>query len=192
MRTELCVCAQIALCRENLKNVSTRVLILMHHREKHLTTNTGRLAALTLPHSKIYYRGEDPRRQVIEPLVVSQDSEHFLLYPTEDALVIDEKFAEKISRPITVVVPDGSWRQASKVAKRETQLSTLPRIQLPDLGPTRYRLRREPKEGGLATYEAIARLIGIVEGSQYQNSMETLFDTIVKRTLRSRQGILVD
>jgi hypothetical protein len=75
------------------------------------------------------------------------------------------------------------YRQA---AQREPVLKNLPRVTLPDMGPTRYRLRFEPKEGGLSTIEAIARSLRILEGESVYAQLSALFDEMVERTLATR------
>jgi DTW domain-containing protein YfiP len=57
---------------------------------------------------------------------------------------------------------------------------------LPDLGQTTYRLRTEPREQGLATYEAISRALGILEGPELQAQLDRLFDAMVESTLSTR------
>ncbi len=194
MRREICLCREISLCRDRLRDVKIRVWVLMHHRERLSTTNTGRLAALTLPEGKIFYRGSDPRLGSYEELPTAKPETTLLLYPTVDAIELSSDWAEKkkVACPegLTLIVPDGSWRQASKVPKREKALENVQCIRLPDLGPSRYLLRREPKAGGLATFEAIARTLGFFEGKAVQSAMERLFDLMVQRTLLSRVGIL--
>jgi DTW domain-containing protein YfiP len=59
-------------------------------------------------------------------------------------------------------------------------------VTLPDGPPTRYRLRREPREGGLATFEAIARALGILESTEVQAQLEAVFERMVAETLATR------
>lgn len=57
---------------------------------------------------------------------------------------------------------------------------------LPPLGPSEYRLRAEPQVGGLATLEAIARALRILEGAAGEAisaAMLDVFRTMVDRTL---------
>jgi DTW domain-containing protein YfiP len=64
---------------------------------------------------------------------------------------------------------------------------------LPPAGPaTQYQLRHEPKEGGLATFEAMARALGFIEDKMIEEKMTELFLLMVKRTLLTRRGILKD
>jgi hypothetical protein len=49
-----------------------------------------------------------------------------------------------------------------------------------------YRLRTESHEAGLATIEAIARAMGILEGMHVQHALERVFRAMVERTLWAR------
>lgn len=157
----------------------------MHHREKKLPTNTGRLASLALPNCEIRLRGlhDSP----LDTSGIVEDSRHaLLLYPSTTATVLSHEFIKTITKPITLIVPDGSWRQAAKVAKRESFLKDVPHVTLPKDKNTQYMLRQETKDGGLATYEAIARSLGFIESPKVQEELEKLFQEMVKRTLKSR------
>jgi DTW domain-containing protein YfiP len=109
-----------------------------------------------------------------------------LLYPSEKAEVLTPEYLSKISRPITLIVPDGSWRQASKVAKRESLLEDVPHVKVFKGSESQYKLRREPKFSGLATFEAIALALGAIEGEETQQRLESVFLKMVERTLKSR------
>jgi DTW domain-containing protein YfiP len=85
-----------------------------------------------------------------------------------------------------MIVPDGSWRQASKARRRIPGLDAAECVTLPPGPPTRYRLRREPKDGGLATFEAIARVLGILESAAVQAELEAFFERMVETTLATR------
>ena len=162
----------------------------MHHRERYLTTNTARLARLCLPRCEIRLRGLGPNTLDLSDLIHEEGKVSLLLFPSEDAHVLSPEYLEKIKMPIKLIVPDGSWRQASKVAKREAELKNIDRVTLPFIKLSEYRLRREPKDEGLATFEAIARSIGIIEGPErgpkIQKLLEDVFRVMVSRTLKSR------
>jgi DTW domain-containing protein YfiP len=193
MRHEFCLCENILKTKGELLNVQTRIIVLMHHREEKLPTNTARLANLILPKCEIRLRGLKEKLLDTSDLVGKENT--FLLFPSDSSIVLTTDFliCNKINGPITLVVPDGSWRQASKVAKREVNLSGLPKVMLPANAPaTQYQLRHEPKEGGLATFEAMARTLGFIEDKMHEEKMIELFLLMVKRTLLSRRGILTD
>jgi DTW domain-containing protein YfiP len=109
-----------------------------------------------------------------------------LMFPREDAKELTQELILTDPRPITLVVPDGNWRQAAKMAQREPAFRELERVILPDMGPSRYRLRNEPKPGGLATFEAIARALRLIEGEEIYEQLDALFTKMVERTLITR------
>lgn len=180
MSLPLCLCAEIPRLI-----TSTSVLVLIHHREVKMPTNTGRLAHQCLVGSRLVLRGVKDNPAALGP-DASFAGTPLLLHPTEDATVLDEKFQAKIPPPYTLIVPDGSWRQASKMGSREPSLQGILRVKLPAAEPSRYQLRKETKPGGLATIEALGRALGFLESPLVERELEKIFALMVERTLRSR------
>ena len=60
---------------------------------------------------------------------------------------------------------------------------------LPPGPPSRYQLRSEPRPGGLATLEAIARAFALLGDVEASAAMERVFAAAVERTLWSRGAI---
>lgn len=89
-------------------------------------------------------------------------------------------------RPATLIVPDGTWRQAWRAVTREPALAAATRVRLPEGPPTRYRLRDSGAPDRLATLEAVARALGVLDGPEVQAHLEAVFDAWVERTLRLR------
>lgn len=184
MRRELCICASIETCRQSLET-RTRIVILMHHRELVRTTNTARLAQLALKDCEIRVRGR--KDSPLNPEgVIDPARQALFLYPTEDAQELTPSMIAAFDRPVTLIVPDGTWAQASKVAKREPFLLGVPRVKLTPTQSSQYGLRRNPKANGLATFEAIAQALGLLEGPKVREQLERLFGVMVNRTLWSR------
>jgi DTW domain-containing protein len=90
---------------------------------------------------------------------------------------------------VTLIVPDGNWRQASKVRARVPGLCAIPCVTLSAPEPSRYRLRSEAHPHGLATMEAIARALGLLEGPAVRHALEHVFDVMVERTLWMRGSL---
>jgi len=177
MYLELCICAEIP------KLVTrSRLVLLIHYREARKPTNTGQLAARCMPNSEIGIIGDRDRPDL--PAI----GEHaLLLYPADDAIPIAQAIALNPELPRTLIVPDGNWRQAAKMAKRVPGVAAAQHVTLQDVAasPTEYGLRREPKDGGLATLEAIARAMRILEGDRgeaVEAAMIAVFRKMVSRT----------
>jgi DTW domain-containing protein YfiP len=177
MFSEDCFCALMPSIE-----TKTRLLLVIHRAEERKTTNTGRLAAYSLVNSEVVVRGNEGAPS--EPLPIPAGTQPILLYPADDAVYLDE-LAPSLGK-VTLIVPDGNWRQASKVRKRVPGLLDVPCAKLPMMGPSRYRLRSEAHAHGLATIEAIARALGILEGPETRAALERPFDLMVERTLRLR------
>lgn len=178
LHVELCLCHTLPTL-----DLSTQVVLVLHYREARRPTNTGALALAALKRSELVMHGlphqpldlsahHDERRRVC------------LLYPAQDAPVLAPDAA---GRPTTLIVPDGNWGQGRRIARRVAALPFVEPVGLPPGPPTRYRLRDEPKAEGLATMEAIARALGVLEGPVVQRQLEAVFDRYVERALWSRQ-----
>ncbi len=180
MHTALCICSLVPKLE-----LSAQVIVMMHHREWSKPTATARLLALASPQCEIRLRGKKDQ-PFDDTGIVCPERRTLVLYPSEDAKLLTPALLAEDDRPITLVVPDGSWRQAAKAAQREPSLRGLERIVLPDMGPTQYQLRNEPKSGGLGTFEAMARALRIIEGENTYQALHQLFLTMVERTLSTR------
>ena len=94
--------------------LSTKLTLIIHQRELKRTTNTGRLAIKALQNSTIFVRGEFDNslnfQEIFDP-----EYNSILLYPSDDALELTQAHVKKLRRPLQLIVPDGNWRQASKV-----------------------------------------------------------------------------
>jgi DTW domain-containing protein len=176
MHASLCVCSLIPRIVTR-----TRVVVLIHRNEHRKPTNTGRLAAECLVGSRVLVRGRHGRPE--DQVDVAGETRPLLLFPHEGARDLRE-FAGPV--PVTLIVPDGTWRQASKVKKRVRGMDAIPSVTLPLGAPSRYRLRLESHDDGLATMEALARALGILEGPSVEQALLAVFAAKVERTLWSR------
>lgn len=176
MHRGLCVCA--ALPRIVTR---TRVVLVIHHVEDRKSTNTGRIAAACLPESRVVVRGRPG--DVPSPPLVEDGSVPLVLFPHEDAEPLVACPPEPGAPPVTLVVPDGTWRQASKVRGRVPELAGARAVTLPPGPPSRYLLREGAHAGALGTLEAVARALGILEGPAVQEALEAVLDAFVQRTL---------
>lgn len=169
-------------------HLKTRIVVVMHCRELEKTTSTAQLALLSLPNHELHIHGTRDERLDLTRLH-EEGRRVLLLYPGLGARPLDEVLQESNSAPISLIVPDGNWRQAQRAARRIPGLAEAERVYLPDEAPTRWGIRHEPKPGGLATYEAIARALGKIEGGEVQAEMEAFFDRAVAITKEARGDV---
>lgn len=184
MHLSLCICALIPRLE-----TQTRLVLVIHRCEDRKTTNTGRLATECLVNSEVIVRGH--ASQPSGPIPVAEGAQALLLFPGDDAVSLADLAPSLVSagRPVTLIVPDGTWRQASKVRNRVPGLRDLRCVTLPAGAPSVYRLRAEAHDHGLATLEAIARAMGILEGRAVQEALERPFRAMVERALWARGAL---
>jgi DTW domain-containing protein YfiP len=172
----VCLCDELAPWP-----VRTRVHVVAHYIELHKTTNTSRLAVRALAGASIHGRGHPDRREH-GPV---PEGHRLVLYPSERSRVLSAADARD---DLVLVVPDGTWTQAGRIARRDPSAVGAEHVRLPDLGPSRYALRSTAREGAVSTLEAIARALGILEGHEVEAHLLGVFDEFVRRALRRRAG----
>lgn len=180
LHLSLCLCAELPRVETR-----TRVLLLLHRAEARKPTNTGRLAARALANSELAIRGDRERGE--PPLTWPADTTPLLLFPSDDAAPLPE--VARGGGPVTLIVPDGTWRQACKVQRRVPALVGVPRVRLPDGPATEYRLRAARRAEGLSTLEAVARALGVLEGRDVEAALLRVFRVMVDRTLWARGAL---
>lgn len=180
LNRSLCICTLIPSL-----DLKTRVCLVIHAKEIKRTTNTGRLAIKSLVNSEMRIRGETK-----DPLdlsdILNDTYQTFLFYPSDEALELNKDFIEKDPRPVQLIVPDGNWRQASKVHYRHHEIKNIPRVMIKTPNTSKYHLRAETTPEGMATLQAIAHALGIIEGDAVKQSLLQLYKAKLERTLQGR------
>jgi len=141
----------------------TRVLLLQHPRERHVPIGTARLAHLCLPGSELHV-GVDFDDDDRVRAALSGSANAYLLFPGPRAIDLGQAKLAAAAGPITLVVVDGTWWQARKLLKRNQALAALPQIRFTPPAPSNYRIRKEPADHCVATVEALAHVLGALEG----------------------------
>ena len=179
MRREICICPILPTVQTR-----TEFLILRHIAEAERPSNTGRLAALALPNSRVFSCGGGDRLGFSPPdEQILQKSGTWLLWP--DGISSDIPDAP----PDRVVVLDATWRQARRLYARMPVLWTMPRLALPAPAQYRNRLREQRRSDGMSTIEAVAAAVARLEGAEVAEPLEKLYDEVVQRTFTQRWGV---
>jgi DTW domain-containing protein YfiP len=179
----LCFCEHIVL-----HETMTRVSIIMHHREEHLTSNTAKLATMTLKNATIFPRGLPIDPFSLQKLNLETGVLPLYLFPDEDALILDEQFLETHPGPYHLIIPDGTWSQAKKVRRREPGLAELKCVKLNDDVKGEYKLRRGVRTDGVCTFEAIAYALEILENKEVSEDLLRQFRIMNNRVAKSRSA----
>jgi DTW domain-containing protein YfiP len=179
MRAGDCLCEEIPRIE-----TATRVVLILHHSEIHRPSNTGRLVAKSLINSELRVHGSLYHTRAGEGLLDEDRYDSYVLFPSEDAIELQTLLQTPPSKPLRVIVPDGTWSQANRIAKRIPELRGLKRLKLPVGDPSHYVLRRNQAPGRVCTLEAIAGLLGEIEGKGVEESLRGVLDLMVRRTLK--------
>ncbi len=180
LHKERCICANFPIL-----NLKTRISLVIHAKELKRTTNTGRLALKALINSEIRIRGKEHEALDLSDLLNSS-YRTLLFYPSQNALELDEKLVNEDPRPIQLIVPDGNWRQASKVHYRHHELQGVPRVKISTPNTAKFHIRAETTEAGMATLEAIAQALGIIEGIKVKEILMDIYQKKLEATLLGR------
>lgn len=176
MHRSLCICGLLPRLVTR-----TRVVLVLHQLEAIKPTNTGVIAARCLPNSAVVYRGRGPEdaprsagNEIARPGVTS-----LFLFPHADATPLESWRGR--GDDIQLVVPDGTWSQAARMRGRIAR--GLPCVSLPPRGDGADRLRAPPRPGRLATLEAVAAALGILEGPAVDDALMRVYRIMTERTL---------
>lgn len=180
MLSDLCVCGLVPRHR-----LGTRLVLVMHHVEALRQSNTGRLSLAVLDEVEIRLRGRRDQPLDLTDLL-DPARRPLLLFPCAEARNLDADLLAEDSRPVTLIVPDGTWNLARKIPLRQAELRLVPRVQLPFESPSQYRLRTTPHPHQLSTLEAIARAFGVLESSRVREDLERVFRVARDRILWSQ------
>jgi DTW domain-containing protein YfiP len=175
----LCVCAALVPVA-----VPLRIVVVMHAKEAARPSNTGRLLPALLSDAWVVVRrgteaAPEPFPECPGPVAV--------LFPDADARPLDT-IGPLDPPPRTLLVPDGNWRQARRITRREPALAATPRVCLPTGGPPLARLRDHPDADRLATVEAVARALGALGHADAQAHLEAGWRLFAAAFERMRYG----
>ncbi len=176
---EACLCGMIEPIA-----VRTSIALLVHHVETHKTTHTGRLASLAM--GARYVRWGDPRLAPPTPI----EGPVLLLFPTPDARLLRPEDADGNA---TLVVPDGTWPQARRIARRVCRQWPGPvtAVRIAKGAPSLYPFRSTEREDALCTFEALLHALAVLEGAERGPTVKdqalALFQRFVLRQSRASQ-----
>ncbi|HRY55447.1 MAG TPA: tRNA-uridine aminocarboxypropyltransferase [Spirochaetia bacterium] len=161
---EYCLCP-----KEPPMETRTRIVLLMHPMEwKREKCATGRLTCLNLANSEIIPGlafGEIPRYR---ELVEDPANYPVLLYPGPRALNLSEGGFPSGSlggRRLVVFLIDSTWACARSVLRASPCLLELPQVKFLPREPSRFVIKRQPREYCLSTLEAAHELLLALEAA---------------------------
>lgn len=168
--------------------LGTRIVVVQHNRERNKPTNTGRHVPAVLRNAALTryaIRGEDFDASAL----MDPDWDYALLFhrsegdpvPGVPELSVAELRAS--TRPRAVVVLDGTWAQASRMSRRIPEVAAIPTFTLPPGPPSVWTVRTREDAARLGTFEAVTRVIALLEGDAPARAMQQWFNELTARML---------
>jgi DTW domain-containing protein YfiP len=167
----MCVCARISRV-DNL----TRVFVLQHPKERAHPIGTARFAKLGLANSQVEVAWDAGAEETEPPSWLPPGAA--LLYPSASAADLETMAPSEL--PKNLVVIDGTWHTARSLFRDKSWLQRLPQVRLSPASPSRYRIRREPREDFVSTLEAIVQALQVIEpATQGFDALLGAFDSMI-------------
>lgn len=180
LHRERCICSLMPSL-----DLRTRLCLVVHIKELKRTTNTGRLAVKCLKNSEMKVRGDQNNALDLSSVLIPA-FRTVLFYPSDDAQELTPEFVAADPRPLQLIVPDGNWRQASKVHYRHEELRDVPRVKIGTPNTETRHMRIENIPEGMATLEAIAHALRIIEGEEVGQKLLQFYNAKLEATLKGR------
>jgi DTW domain-containing protein len=151
--------------------------VLMHHREFHRPTSTGRLINRVIPESRnhLFRREAPPSREGI----VRPGHTLWILHPRGEPLPVGAAPAG-----VQILLLDGSWREAARMTRTVSSWGRLYR--LPAAGGSRFGLREQPHEGKYSTVESLQFMLAALGLPAAAEQLRLQFELHVYAGLRAR------
>lgn len=186
-----CYCAHIQPFDPKIKFV-----VLIHPVEVKRRIATGRMSHLCLKNSELIMGQDYTNNDQLNSLLQNPHYSPVVLYPgvhSVDISVATEKqktdIFEAQKRPMVIVI-DGTWPTARKMIHKSKNLTHLPRICFNPPGPSRFRVRKQPKAYCYSTIEAIHHTIELLGPSVgfdllpgEHDALLNVFDVMVENQL---------
>lgn len=158
----VCICAHI-----HPIETRTRVIVLQHPRESEVPINTIRIARLVVPSMQLFVGVEFDQDRALDAALSDPGHPPILLFPGPNARDLR---TEPPTHPVSLVLVDGTWSQAARLVRRNPRLRSLPQYAFVPSAPSNYRIRREPHEQFVASIEALAEVLTLLEPSGFDPS----------------------
>jgi DTW domain-containing protein len=151
--------------------------VLMHHREQHRPSSTGRLIERLIPGSRHHlWRRE---RHLTTDEIRVPGRELWVLHPQGELFPTDVP-AERVQ----FVLLDGSWRETTAMAQELRGWGRT--VNLPMSGASRYWLRAQGEAGRCATVEALLFVLHAFGLTDVHEVLRAQFELHVYAGLRAR------
>jgi len=176
----LCVCTHAPRVA-----IRTPLLLVVHVHERGRTSNTARLLALAIRDTTLVGHGGLPAPPDLASHVPT-GATPLVLFPGRGARTLTPELVAALPTPPALVVPDGNWKQAGRMAKRLPLLDAAAKVSLPARAFAGRALRCNRPGHRMSTYEAVVQALAILEGEAVVGLLLDFYRRAVDRMLLVR------
>ena len=177
----LCICSEIEKVDPKIK-----IILIQHSLDARKPSNTGNLLrGITNCECIRYGKLEDPPLDMekIEKLNA------FVLYPFQDSILLTPDIWKEGETP-TIIIPDGTWKQASRLASR-LRNHCRGFLKFPSNFTTNYKLRDSKEDFKLCTCESARNVYGILGDKKTEQAINKAFELFVIKNLKNRGRLIL-
>jgi DTW domain-containing protein YfiP len=173
LHPNICVCEACAPVQNR-----TGVTILQHPTEVGHAKGTVRILARCLTNLRVF-TGETPEHFHQAGFNSVTGSHHpALLFPGPGSEAIETSDVSQVDHWIIL---DGTWRKAAKILHQNPALSSLPQFHFASPPASAYAIRKAPGKHHLATAEAVAYLLNVLEPELDTRPISDAMRTLVNK-----------
>jgi len=171
-----CICTFIT----NIDN-DIHVIVLQHPLEVKQAKGTVTMLAKSLNKCSVFVGEEFTGNTELHQLLSKYQQQTFLLYPSEQAEVIDKRSepnGQGKGSGKCLILLDGTWKKAYRMFMLNTFLHSIPHLTLPLGIESGYQIRKTTKNGALSSLEACTHALMLLEGAS--EKYQKLLNNFVK------------
>ena len=176
------------------------VVVLQHPDEQNKAIGTARLVELGLKRAKIVSGLGFDQAEIMALLSDLSAFRPLLLYPKAldhslPHFVLDFETEHFSVPPLlnaydSLILLDGTWRNTRELLHVNHWLKTLPTLAIKHSESSRYRIRQAKKAGALATIEAVAKVLSVLDETHQAEQLLLPFEKMIEFQI-ARMGPLV-
>ncbi len=152
------------------------------------------LQSLSITNSTLIIDNEFSDHAKIKRLLARPDVTNLMLYPSEDALPLEQLFSDHVDdshptyKPLVFWVLDTTWSYANKMLRLSPALRDMPKVAFEPDRESTFRIRRQPHAKCLSTIESIFLVIDRWQKLKHETSTDhhslmTVFHYMVNQQL---------
>ncbi len=162
-------------------DTKTRFVILMHPKEfKKTKNNTGRFTHLSLKNSELIVGASFENNRRVNELIDDKDTECYVLYPSENAVVLNDKKSLHVSKKNVIFIIDSTWACSKTMFRLSSNLRALKKISFTHTKTSQYEIKKQPDRHYLSTIESTLCVLELLNKNGYEEIEQKHLDNFLQ------------